>query len=198
MATPSRGWRLKRDALAHAPDLVLDEAKGSHTGLLAGVALDNTVAKDATVSKPGTAQTITPPANMALAGEAAAALASYNTTGVAKEASVGAIPAAVLDRALSEHTTAGTAGKALSDIEAGVGVGPGGVATIVLCQVSGVPKDGVEVWITTDEEGANTVAGPIETDALGKAEFMLDAGAYFTWRQLAGYNFTNPTALTVT
>jgi hypothetical protein len=36
------------------------------TKIQSGLALDSTVAKDATVSKPGTAQTITPPADMAL------------------------------------------------------------------------------------------------------------------------------------
>lgn len=46
-------------AAATIAGAVLDEAKGAHAGLLAGVALDSTVAKDATVSKPGTAQTIT-------------------------------------------------------------------------------------------------------------------------------------------
>jgi hypothetical protein len=83
------------------------------TAALAQVAATG-VALDATVSKPGTAQTITPPATMALAGEAAAALTAYNTTGVAKEASVGAIPASVLDHALAAHATAGTVGAKLN------------------------------------------------------------------------------------
>ena len=28
--------------------------------------------------------------------------------------------------------------------------------------------------------------------------FLLDAGTYYAWKQLAGYNFTNPEAFTVT
>ena len=86
----------------------------------------------------------------------------------------------------------------MTDVVAGAGVGPGAVESIVLCQVGGLPVDGVEVWITTDEEGTDVVEGPKTTDALGKATFRLDAGAYQVWRQLAGVNFTNPQPLTVT
>ena len=75
--------------------------------------------------------------------------------------------------------------------------GSGSAATTILCQVGGVPIDGVEVWITTDIGGANVVAGTVSTDALGEADFMLDPGDYYVWRQKSGYNFTNPQTQTV-
>jgi hypothetical protein len=59
------------------------------------------------------------------------------------------------------------------------------------------PIDGAEVWATTDLAGSNVVAGTLSTDALGKVTFMLDAGDYYAWTQVAGFNFTNPTAFTV-
>lgn len=54
------------------------------------------------------------------------------------------------------------------------------------------PMDNVQVWITTDDAGANVVAGAIITDAQGEVSFMLDAGTYYVWREKSGYNFTNP------
>jgi len=57
--------------------------------------------------------------------------------------------------------------------------------------------DGAEVWVTSDEGGSNIVAGTLTTDANGQATFMLDAGTYYLWQQLSGYNFTNPATLTV-
>gem|GEM_PF-1763607 len=76
--------------------------------------------------------------------------------------------------------------------------GSGAVATTVICQVSGNPVDGVEVWITTDEAGLSVVAGTLSTDTAGEVEFMLDAGDYYVWRQKSGYNFSNPQTITVT
>ena len=76
-------------------------------------------------------------------------------------------------------------------------VGGGAIETEVVCQVGGSPLDGVEVWVTTDEDGENVVAGTQTTDALGKVTFMLDAGDYYVWRQKGGYEFENPQDLTV-
>ena len=59
------------------------------------------------------------------------------------------------------------------------------------------PLDGVVVWVTTDSAGINIVASGV-TDAFGIATFMLDPGVYYFWKQLAGYNFTNPQTDTVT
>ena len=58
------------------------------------------------------------------------------------------------------------------------------------------PIDGVDVWITTDEAGANVIARD-HTNGFGQVVFMLDAGDYYVWKQLAGYTFTNPEELTV-
>jgi len=57
--------------------------------------------------------------------------------------------------------------------------------------------DNVQVWITTDEVGANVIAGTLLTNASGEATFMLDAGTYYVWREKAGHNFTNPQEWTV-
>jgi len=57
---------------------------------------------------------------------------------------------------------------------------------------TGMPVDGVEVWITTDAGGVNVIWSGV-TDALGEAldvngnHPMLDAGTYYFWKQLAGY-----------
>lgn len=58
--------------------------------------------------------------------------------------------------------------------------------------------DGVAVYVTTDIEGLSVVAGPFITDAFGNVTFLLDPGAYYVWKQLSGYNFTNPETVTVT
>jgi len=58
--------------------------------------------------------------------------------------------------------------------------------------------EGCAVWISTDSAGATVVAGTLYTSAAGVATFTIDPGAYYLWRQLGGWNFTNPTAITVT
>ncbi len=54
------------------------------------------------------------------------------------------------------------------------------------------PIDGVAVWLTTDEEGLNVVHGPVYTTAMGTATFHLDPGTYYSWKNLGGWNPTNP------
>ncbi len=76
-------------------------------------------------------------------------------------------------------------------------VGTGAVEHTVTVKVGGVPLSGVDVWFTTDAAGMNVVAGTVVTDATGKAKVMLDPGSYYQWVQLAGYNFPNPTSITV-
>ncbi len=78
----------------------------------------------------------------------------------------------------------------------GSGSGSGAVSTTVTVTVSSLPRDGVEVWVTTDLAGLNVVANGV-TDALGEVDFLLDAGTYFVWKQLAGVNFTNPQTMVV-
>ena len=55
----------------------------------------------------------------------------------------------------------------------------------------GTPIDGVEVWVSTDAAGVNVIASGY-TNSSGIVIFMLDAGTYYFWRKLSGYNFTNP------
>lgn len=106
---------------------------------------------------------------------------------------------AVWDEARAGHTTAGTFGLYLDAQISGVGgaVGPGSTAYTITVTDGANPLDGAEVWISTDAAGLNVIAGTLSTDAMGEATFMLDPGDYYVWVQLAGYNFTNPTAVTV-
>ena len=77
-------------------------------------------------------------------------------------------------------------------------IGSGGTSTTIVCQVGGVPLDGVECWVSSDSAGTNVVAGVIVSDGDGEATFMLESGATrYIWRQKAGYNFDNPQTITV-
>jgi len=67
----------------------------------------------------------------------------------------------------------------------------------VLNSVTSQPISGAEVWVSTDEDGDNVVAGALSTDASGEVTFYLDAGAYYVWVADEGYTGTNPTAVTV-
>jgi hypothetical protein len=58
------------------------------------------------------------------------------------------------------------------------------------------PLDGVDVWVSTDSAGTNVVARGY-TNTLGVVTFLLDAGAYYLWKQLSGYTFINPEGITV-
>jgi hypothetical protein len=129
---------------------------------------------------------------------------------------------AVWNTVLASHLTAGTTGAGLSAASAptvaqidtqlsgthgagswltgsggGGGTGGAGASEFIATVNDGSnPLDGVEVWVTTDALGVN-VAASGTTDALGHVTFMLDLGDYYLWRQLAGYNFTNPQQITV-
>lgn len=79
-------------------------------------------------------------------------------------------------------------------------VGPGGVdVEIISKNNSNLPIDGVEVWISTDEDGINIVAGTLVSDTSGITKFKLDDDTvYWVHRQRAGYNFSpNPEMITV-
>lgn len=58
--------------------------------------------------------------------------------------------------------------------------------------------EGVEVWITTDEEGTIVIwrgvtnASGVLVETAGDSKPWLDAGTYFFWRQKSGYTFDNP------
>ena len=74
--------------------------------------------------------------------------------------------------------------------------GAGSVLTTITVNDGINPIDGVDVWISTDSAGTNVVARG-STGALGTVAFWLDAGTYYAWKQLAGYDFTNPQSFTV-
>lgn len=76
--------------------------------------------------------------------------------------------------------------------------GGGAVSHTLNVKVGGVPVDGAEVRITSDEEGNTAVAGPLYTDASGNVVFWLDVGTWYAWIQSAGYDFSNPTTVAVT
>lgn len=51
------------------------------------------------------------------------------------------------------------------------------------------PIADADVWLTSDAEGANTVAGTLQTNSAGDVTFMLDVGVeYFAWMQKDGYD----------
>lgn len=96
--------------------------------------------------------------------------------------------AAQIDTQLSNTHGSGTWGGS---------AGAGSTSTTLTVTVSSTPQDGVNVWVTTDSNGSNIVASGM-TDAFGQVTFLLDPGDYYAWKQLSGYNFTNPETFTVT
>jgi hypothetical protein len=91
------------------------------------------------------------------------------------------------------------AADAVSEIAAAVsGAGGGAISTPVTLTTGATPITGAGVWITTDSAGSNVIAGTLFTDGSGTVTFLLDAGLYYIWCQKLGFNFTNPTPLTVT
>ena len=71
--------------------------------------------------------------------------------------------------------------------------GPGAITfTYTLTNSDGgAPIPGADVWASTDIAGNYVIASDV-TDAAGQVVFYLDAGTYYIWRQLAGWDFTNP------
>jgi hypothetical protein len=80
-----------------------------------------------------------------------------------------------------------------------VSAGTGAIAytTTVTAPTTGAPIEGVAAWVTSDSAGANVIAGTQYTSASGVCTFMLDAGSYYMWLQLSGWNFNNPTFFVV-
>lgn len=62
---------------------------------------------------------------------------------------------------------------------------------------TGNPIEGVTVWVTNDQGGANVIAKDA-TGADGSVTFYLKPGTYYIWCQKTGYSFDNPDAETVT
>lgn len=77
-------------------------------------------------------------------------------------------------------------------------VGAGSVSyTVTVTKADTTPIAGAQVWVSTDSDGANVIAGARTTNALGQAAFLLDPGPYFLWVTDDGFNGTNPTPFTV-
>ena len=87
------------------------------------------------------------------------------------------------------------------DVATSTRLGTGGGSTsyvVTITRPDGTtPISGASVWVTTDSAGGNVIAGTLTTNGSGVATFMLDAGSYYLWRQAEGWNFSNPTAITV-
>lgn len=81
----------------------------------------------------------------------------------------------------------------------GAPTGPGGISVVIPVTANNQPVDGAAVWITTDPEGTNQIAGVIHTDTFGRTNpaFTLEAGIFYVWVQKAGINFPNPQAIEV-
>jgi len=75
--------------------------------------------------------------------------------------------------------------------------GPGGdQVTLTLLEDDAVtPIAQASVWITTDQNGTNTIAGSLSTNSLGQVTFLLDDGLqYYRWARKDGVQFNNPRA----
>jgi len=90
--------------------------------------------------------------------------------------------------------------KTLSDqidgISSEAGAGAITYTHTITSSVDSSPISQVDVWVTSDAAG-NTVIASGETDGDGEVTFYLDEGTYYLWSQRPGYNFTNPTTITV-
>ncbi len=77
------------------------------------------------------------------------------------------------------------------------GLGTGAVLTeFTVNDATGQPLDGVLVEISTDDDKENIAArGYTVTD--GTVRLNLDAGDYYLWKNLAGYDFENPEEITI-
>ena len=90
-----------------------------------------------------------------------------------------------------------TTGSNADAFKATSNLGSGAITFTLTVNDGSNPIEGVSVWITTDSEGSNVVAGASPTNSLGQVTFSLDAGTYYQFNQLGGYSFNNPTTITV-
>ncbi len=77
---------------------------------------------------------------------------------------------------------------AVSSVSSGV-VGSGADNVTLTFTADSNPIADADVWVTVDSEGENVVAGTLQTNSLGQATFLLDAGLpYYAWLQKDGVN----------
>jgi hypothetical protein len=138
------------------------------------------------------------PGNVTVGGYTAAALLELLQTDTGEtSASAGSVAKLAQGASGLDSATVTTACETAIDNKGLSGNGIGAETVTITIDDGSDPLDGAEVWVTTDSIGTNRVASGI-SNASGQVTFMLDTGSYYVWKQLAGYNFTNPSALTVT
>lgn len=76
--------------------------------------------------------------------------------------------------------------------------GLGDIQTIIELTNGTDPIEDARVWITSDSNGSNIVAGSLYTDEFGKCTFYLGPGTYYRWASKTGVEFDNPQSFTVT
>jgi len=198
VAAGAYGWVVRRQA--GASPAVADIAVGSGTIRWTGTAEEAVpaavnVTMSAGVALGGRLAEVTdlpsqPLDATATQAAAAAAIGAYDPPTKAE------LDAGLLALVGADGDTLETLSDQLDGIPTTGAAGAGAIAHTITVDDGVNPLDGAEVWISTDEAGANVVAGTLSTDALGQVTFMLDAGSYWMHVQLAGYNFT-ATAFTV-
>ena len=133
-----------------------------------------------------------------VAGDGSVAKISQGAAG--GNVTVGAFTQTALAEMATTDTgeTSATTGSVVQLSQSGATAGPGSRIYTENVTSDGVPVQDVDVWVTTDQEGTNTIAGTIKTDVDGNAVFTLDPGTYYVWAQKDGYCFSNPNMIQVT
>ena len=113
-------------------------------------------------------------------GVTAAEVWDYLTTGTIVDNSILKLIVNFIDAKISSRATLG-----------------GGMISEPITVTDGTnPLDGCYILITSDLAGTNNIASGY-TDASGTVTFNLNAGTYYLWLELSGYNFSNPQTVTV-
>lgn len=72
-----------------------------------------------------------------------------------------------------------------------------GEYTVDLPISDGSPIEGAEVWVTATNSPTAAILRATTSDSLGNARFYLDAGSYYYWVGLNGYETLGPVAFSV-
>jgi uncharacterized protein YjbJ (UPF0337 family) len=121
-----------------------------------------------------------------------AVASSFNTAGsMGQKLNAAGGAADPLTNAVPGSYAAGTAGYALGTLPWGAGPI---LWTYTLTRSDNAnPIQGATIYVTSDAAGNTPLYGPLTTDAAGQVKFLVSsAGTYYVWRQLVGYQFTNP------
>jgi hypothetical protein len=86
-----------------------------------------------------------------------------------------------------------------SQVSSALGAGAGAkTCNLTLATSGNEPVGQALVWIATDAQGTDVIAGSESTSDLGGVTFFLTPGTYYRFAKLSGYNFTNPQSFSVT